>query len=298
MNKKINGTRQDKTFDVINVIIMTVLMIVILYPLYFVLIASVSDPYAVNIGNVWLVPQDFTLEGYQRIFRDMELWQSYGNSFLYMSVGTLINVLFTIPAGYALSKGDLKGRTAILMLMVFTLFFNGGIIPTYMTIRNLNLLDTFWVMVLPNAVNVTNLLICRTFFSINMPQELREAAEIDGCTDFKYFVHIVIPLSKAIIMVMVLYYAVAHWNTYFDALIYLQDADRFPLQIILRQILSASQVTSSDLVQDTESIAQQQRIVELIKYCVIVVSNLPLIILYPFIQRYFKKGVMIGAVKG
>lgn len=288
----------ETVFDFGNMAMMAVLACLILYPLYFVVIASVSDPYKVAAGDVWLFPKGFTLEGYERVLSDIKLWRAYYNSFAYMITGTLINIVVTIPAGYALSRKDLKGRKIFLLIMTFTMFFSGGMIPTYLLIQNLHMENTFWAMVLPNAMAVLNVFICKTFFESNIPDALYEAAAIDGCSNFRFFFSMVIPLSKAVIMVMVLFYAIEHWNAYLDALLYLRDEDKYPLQVVLRDILMSNEVGSTGMMINDDSIAKQQRIAEMIKYCVIVISNIPLLILYPFVQKYFKKGVMIGSIKG
>jgi len=289
---------QDRIFNFVTIVIMAALALVILYPLYFVLVASVSDPYAVAAGEAWLFPKNVTLDGYKRVFSDKTLWKAYYNSFAYMTVGTLINVVVTIPAGYALSRKDLKGRKFILLMMTFTMFFSGGMIPTYLLIQNLHIQNTFWAMVLPNAMIVLNVFICKTFFESNIPDALFEAASIDGCSNFRFFCSMVLPLSKTIIMVMVLFYAVNHWNEYLDALLYLRDSDKYPLQVVLRDILMSNEVGSTSMMINDDSLAKQQRVAELIKYCVIVISNAPLLVLYPAVQKYFKKGVMIGSIKG
>lgn len=296
---RIGLTRQDSIIRWINILLLGAWTIIILYPLYFILIASVSDPFLVQRGAVWLYPKGFSLDGYVRVLQNKTILSGYWNSLVYMVVGTTINIAITIPAGYALSRGDLKGRGVILKLMLLTMFFSGGIIPTYLLIRDLNLMNRLWVMVLPNAMSVFNVFICRTFFQTTLPDELWEAASIDGCSNIRYFLSVAIPLSMAIIMVMVLYYAVDHWNAYFNALLYLRDYDKYPLQIVLRDILLISNAAASDtsMVMD-DSIVKQQRVAEMIKYCTIVVANLPLLILFPFVQKYLKKGVMIGAVKG
>ncbi len=295
---KVALSREDRGILLVNSLILGLWTLLILYPLFFVLIASFSDPFAVQRGEVWLFPVGFSLEGYGRLLQYNTIWTGYGNSLLYMVSGTALNVAITLPAGYALSRPDLKGRRFYALLFIFTMFFSGGLIPLYMVVKDLNLINRLGAMILPNALNVFNVLICRTFFQTTIPGELREAASLDGCSDFRFFFRIVLPLSKAIIMVMVLYYAVEHWNAYFNALIYLRDYEKYPLQIVLRDILLISSSAASDTSALDDSLVKQQRIAEMIKYCAIIVANLPLIILFPFVQKYFKKGVMIGAVKG
>ncbi len=295
---KVALSREDRGILLVNSLILGLWTLLILYPLFFVLIASFSDPFAVQRGEVWLYPVGFSLEGYGRLLKYNTIWTGYGNSLLYMVSGTALNVAITLPAGYALSRPDLKGRRFYALLFIFTMFFSGGLIPLYMVVKDLNLINRLGAMILPNALNVFNVLICRTFFQTTIPGELREAASLDGCSDFRFFFRIVLPLSKAIIMVMVLYYAVEHWNAYFNALIYLRDYEKYPLQIVLRDILLISSSAASDTSSLDDSLVKQQRIAEMIKYCAIIVANLPLVVLFPFVQKYFKKGVMIGAVKG
>jgi len=294
---RIKRSRGDLVFDIFIFIIMSLFMFICLYPLHFILIASVSDPNQVLIGNVLLTPSGFTLDGYARILQDQRIWTGYRNTLLYATIGTTINVTLTLTAGYALSRKDLPGRKWILLVIIFTMFFNGGMIPTFIVVRNLGLLDTMWAMVLPNAVHIWNLMITRSFFETTIPDELHEAASIDGCSTFRFFLQIVLPLSKAIIAVMVLFYAIIHWNTFFAALIYLTSPDRFPLQIILRNILLMNQPDAA-LVDDAVTLLERQRLSELIKYGVIVVASVPVLAMYPFVQRYFVKGVMIGSIKG
>jgi len=269
----------------------------VLYPLIFVLSASFSNPLYVLKGEVLLWPKDFTLEAYQKVFENKGIISGFVNTFKYTTIGTTINVILTIMAAYPLSRKDFYGRNVIMALFVFTIFFSGGLIPTYLLIQNLGMIDTLWVMVIPNAVAVWNIIIMRTFFQSTIPDELRESAMLDGCGNIGILTKIVLPLSLPVIAVMVLFYAVGHWNSYFQALIYLQSRENFPLQLILREILIQGQ--TDDLVQGTEeSLIKQQLSVEGIKYAVLIVSTIPMLVLYPFLQRYFVKGIMIGSIKG
>lgn len=275
-------------------------MLVVLYPIVYVISASISDPVFVNQGKMWLFPRGITFEGYRRVFQNPEIWIGYRNTIFYTVLGTFINLLFTIPGAYALSRKDLKGRGIMMGLIVFTMFFGGGLIPTFLLVSNLGMLNTVWALLIPNAVAVFNLIICRTFFQTNIPKELQESAEIDGCTNTLLFVKIVLPLSAPIIAVMALYYGVAHWNSYFNAIIYLKDRSLYPLQLILREILVQNQMSDTMMMtgDDMEAMAKQARIADIIKYAVMIVSSLPVIIVYPFMQRFFMKGVLIGSVKG
>ncbi|PFG14411.1 MULTISPECIES: carbohydrate ABC transporter permease [Bacillales] len=290
-------SKEDKIFDLINLLFLTTLSLVVLYPLYFIIIASISNPDSVYNGDVWFWPQGITFEGYERIFQDNRIWTGYKNTVLYTVVGTLVNVTLTLMAAYALSRKDLVGRNFFMILFVFTMFFSGGLIPTYLVVKNLGMVDTMWALIIPKAVAVWNLIVARTFFQSTIPDELLESAKMDGCSNTKFFLKIVLPLSKPIIAVMVLFYAVTHWNSFFDALIYLNNEDKYPLQLILRSILIQNEASAS-MVGDVESFAAQQRIADLIKYGVIIVAAIPLLVLYPFIQKYFVKGALIGSIKG
>ena len=297
--KKVNGisrSRADKAFDIMDYVLLTIAFLLVAYPLYFVIIASVSDPIAVYEGRVVLYPIKPTLEGYARIVSYASRFVGYKNTILYTLVGTAINVVLTVTAGYALSRKELVGRNVMMMGVMFTMIFSGGMIPTYLLVRQLGLYNTMWALILPGAVSTWNLIVCRTFFQQTIPDELREAADLDGCGDVAFFLRVVLPLSSSIIAVMVLFYAVSHWNSYYNALIYLSSTSKYPLQLVLRNILIVN--TMDDMVNDVATQAAQQRMGDLIKYGMIIVSSLPLLILYPFLQKYFVKGVMIGAIKG
>jgi len=290
-------SREDIVFDVVNNGLLTLIMLAVLLPLYFVLIASFSDPNLIYAGEVWLYPKGFTLDGYERIFNDSSIWLGYLNSILYAGVGTFIGVAVTVLAAYPLARKNLAGKSFIMWFLLITMFFSGGLIPTYLLIKDLHMLNTIWALVVPSAGAVFNVIIVRTFFQSSIPDEMWEAASIDGCSNTRYFWSIVLPLSKPIIAVMVLYHVVGFWNGFFDALIYLNDGDKYPLQLVLRNILVQNQVSAGMMI-DVESYAAKMRVTELIKYGVIIVSSLPLLILYPFLQKYFVKGVLIGSIKG
>ncbi|CAM3049735.1 carbohydrate ABC transporter permease [Paenibacillus taichungensis] len=290
-------SRGDRIFNIINHFLLIIITLIVIYPLVFVLSASFSDPQAVLRGEMFLWPKGINLHSYEKIFQNKDILRGYTNTLIYTSVGTLINLVMTILAAYPLSRKDFIGRNAIMALFVFTMFFSGGLIPTYMLIKNLGMLNTFWVMIIPNAVSIWNIIIMRTFFQQSIPNELHEAATIDGCSNIQTLTRIILPLSMPIIAVTILFYAVGHWNAFFNAMLYLSDKDKFPLQLILREILIQGQ--TNDMVKmSTESAIKQQREVEGIKYAVLVVANIPVLLLYPFLQRYFVKGVMIGAIKG
>ena len=295
-SKGVSLSRADRAFDVMDCILLTIAFLIVAYPLYFVVIASVSDPIAVYEGRVILYPIKPTLEGYQRIFGYESLFVGYRNTLLYTLVGTSINVVLTVTAGYALSRKELVGRNVMMMGVMFTMIFSGGMIPNYLLVRSLRLYNTMWALILPGAVSTWNLIVCRTFFQQTIPDELKEAAELDGCGDASFFLRVVLPVSHSIIAVMVLFYAVSHWNSYYNALLYLTTSSKYPLQLVLRNILIVN--TMDDMGNDVATQAAQQRMGDLIKYGMIIVSSLPLLVLYPFLQKYFVQGVMIGAIKG
>lgn len=293
---RLRESKTDRAFNVFNYVFLTIVALLVIYPLVFVLSASFSNPENVISGEMWLWPKEFTLDAYEKVFQNKDIINGFINTLKYTVFGTILNVIMTILAAYPLSRRDLKGRGFIMAFIVFTIFFSGGLIPTYLLIRDLGMLNTFWVMVIPNAVAVWNIIIMRTFFQ-SIPRELDESAMIDGAGNLRVLWSIVLPLSFPVIAVMVLFYSVGHWNSYFQALIYLQDQDKFPLQLILRQILIQGQ--TDDMIKATsESFLAQQLSVEGLKYAVLIVANLPMLMLYPFLQRYFVKGVMIGSLKG
>lgn len=287
----------DRIFIISVYCLLIIVMLLVLYPLYFVLIASFSSPQLVLSGDIWLWPKGISWRGYEKLFQNREIMQGYGNTILYTVSGTAINLALTVAAAFPLSRRNFMGRHWISGFMVFTMFFSGGLIPTYLLIKQLGLLNTYWVMVLPGAVSVWNIMLMRTFFQSGLPFELQEAAAIDGCSNLRILWRIVLPLSAPILAVMVLFYSVGHWNAYFNALIYLSDRDKYPLQLILREILIQGE--TKDMVDVSEgSLSNSMLDVESIKYAIVIVANLPILILYPFLQKYFNKGVMVGALKG
>lgn len=292
-----NQSKQDKIFDVVITIISIVLLVMVLYPLYFIVIASISNPDLVGSGKVLFIPKDITVEAYKYILKDQRIWMGYYNSIRYTFFGTFFALFLTILAGYALSRKDMMGREIIMKLMVFTMYFGGGLVPTYLVIKNLGLIDTSFVLIFLGSFSVFNLIITRTFFVSTIPLELQEAAEIDGCSIPRFFFSIVLPLSKSIIAIMFLYYAVGHWNSFFNGMMYVKSQNLYPLQVILRDILISGQNLMTEGA-DMEYVLEMQRITRTIQYGVIIVSTLPVLMLYPFIQKHFVKGVMIGSVKG
>lgn len=297
INKFINLNYKDKLFYIISTIILTLFFLLVLYPCIFVVSASLSSGTAVQSGKVILLPVEFNLTGYETVFKTTSIWVGFFNSVFYTVAGTFINIVLTMIAAYALSRNDLVGRNGIMLFFTFTMFFNGGIITNYMLMVNLNILNTRWAILLPGALGVYNMIVARTFIQNNVPSELLEASQIDGCSDIRYLMDVVIPLSKAVIAVLVLFYGVAHWNTYFNAMIYLSDRQLYPLTIFLKEILIAGQIDPSTIA-DPELQEKISQIAGVIKYALIVVSMLPVLLVYPFIQKYFVKGVTIGAIKG
>lgn len=274
------------------------IFILIAYPLFFIVIASVSDSTLVATGKVLFYPKGVSLFGYQEIFKDERIWTGYRNTIFYTAFGTLVNLLFTLPAAYALSRREFRARRWIMFGFVVTMFFNGGLIPTYILMKDLHIVNTFWVFILPFCVNVFYLIIARTFFEASLPGELYEAAAIDGCSHFVYFLKVGLPLSRALVSVIGLYYLVGHWNDFFTALIYIRDNKLQPLTIILRDILLSNQVFAGGAGTGGDAGGYAQRYADQIKFGVIIVSSLPVLVLYPFLQKYFEKGVMIGSIKG
>ena len=277
-----------------------IVLVLTLYPLIYVLSASFSDPVSVTTGKVTLLPVQPTLDGYATIFQYGPIWLGYRNTLFYTIVGTLINMAVTLPCAYALSRHDFVGRNVLSIFFAFTMFFSGGLIPTYLVVKQLKMLNTVWALLLPTAMSVWNMIIARTYFQNSIPAGLEEAATIDGCSNLKLFFQIILPLSQPIIAVLILYYAVGHWNEYFNALIYLNDQNIYPLQLILRNILLLDQMFDM-MDSDPEARQEMMRLLQMkesMKFGIIVLSTLPVMVLYPFLQKFFVKGVMIGAIKG
>lgn len=294
----IKEPRGDRIFGAVVFVIVTLLMLIVLYPLVYVLSCSVSSPTAVGAGEVVLLPKGFTLMGYRRVFQEPDILLGYKNTLFYTLIGTAINLFVTVPAGYMLSKKEVPGRNLFMFLFMFTMYFSGGMIPSFLLVKSLHLYDTRAVLVILGAFSTYNCIICRTFFAA-LPHELEEAAAIDGCSTVRTFIQIVLPLSQALLGVMVLYFAVGHWNSYFNAMIYVNNEKYKPLQLILRRILILEQASSNMMEGGGDEYAAEQfKLKELIKYSVIVVSSLPVLVLYPFLQKYFAQGVMIGSIKG
>ena len=278
---------------------LSLLLLVILLPLLNIVASSFSSSVAVSSGQVGIWPVDFSLEGYQAVFKNSLISNGFLNSLLYMTLGTMINLVVTFMAAYPLSRKDLIGRGPLMFMFSFTMLFGGGMIPTFLVVRNLGMVDSVWAMVLPGALSVYNMIIARTFMQSSIPGELYESAQIDGCSYARMFVQITLPLSKALIAVLTLMFAVGHWNSYFGALMYLRTSSKFPLQLVLRQILVLNEFNLTEMTSSmVDDMIQRQFLANLLKYSVIVVSSVPVMVMYPFIQKYFVKGVMLGSLKG
>lgn len=292
-------TGLDKAFEAFNYGFLAVVFLIVAYPLIYIVSASLSSTSAVIAGRVWLWPVELSLDGYKAVFSNRYILSGYANTILYTTSGTLVNLTVTTLAAYPLSRKDLKSRNVFMLFFAITMFFHGGLIPTYLLINRLGLLNTRWVMILPPALNVWNMIIMRTFFEHTISSELLDAAQIDGCSDFRFLGAVVLPISGAIIAVMTLFYAVFHWNAFFHAFIYLNDRALYPLQLILREILILSQIDVSEMASESiEELAARQGLQELLKYSLIIVASVPVLVMYPFVQRHFVQGVMIGSIKG
>lgn len=298
----IKDTRADKIFLIFVYVFLVISLLIVLYPLIYIISASISNPHLVNSGEMWLLPKGITFEGYRTLLGNSSIWRGYLNTIYYTVLGTSINLLVTLPCAYALSREDFYGRRAFTNFMLVTMFLSGGLIPSYLLIRSLGMLNTVWALVIPGAVSVYNVVVTRTFFQSTIPREMEEAAIVDGCSDFRLFMQIVLPLSTPIIAVMALFYGVGHWNSFFSALIYLSDRSMYPLQMILREILILQDMSSNTVNNVTSEMANmlysKQQLAQVIKYGVMIVSSLPVIIVYPFLQKYFVKGMMVGSIKG
>ena len=290
--KPVKRCREDVIFDTVIFILLTLILFVVAYPLYWVIISSFSDPTAVSAGKVLLRPIGFTLKGYAEVFKNSQVMRGFFNSIVITFVGVCVNLAVTLPTAYALSRDNFSGKKPITVFYMITMFFGGGMIPTYLVVKNMQLLNTIWALVLPGCLSVYNMIVARTFFKSNISEELYEAGEIDGCTQSRFFFQIALPLSKAIIAIMVLYYGVGHWNSYFSALLYISDQDKYPLQLVLRNILITTTAAARAALQE------QQQLIDVMKYSLIIISSVPVLIMYPLVQKHFVKGVMIGSVKG
>lgn len=302
--KRVKETASDRFFMGCVYFFVLLMFLITLYPLIYVLSASFSDPDAVASGKMLLFPVGFNMDGYETVFKNSQVWIGYRNTILYTIVGTLMQLCVTMPAAYALSRRDLYGKGLFTALFLFTMYFSGGLVPTYINLNNMGLINTPWVMLLSGLVSVYNLIVARTFFQNTIPWELTEASFIDGATNFQLFLKVILPLSAPITVVLALYYGVGHWNSYFNAMVYLRDRELYPLQVFLKEILTQAQL-ANEFLQDggyspaeMELLMARAEVANRMKYCVIVVSTVPMMLIYPRLQKYFAKGVMIGSVKG
>jgi putative aldouronate transport system permease protein len=294
--KRIRESLSDRIFMFFVYLFLFVVLMIVLYPLVYVVSSSFSSPLAVSSGQVWLWPVEFSLRGYEVAFSNPQIVTGYANSLYYTFFGTLISVALTVLLAYPLSRRTLFGRNTIMIFITFTMIFYGGLIPTYLVVKNLGMLNTRWALLIPQAVAAWQVIIARTFFQVNIPDELAEAAELDGCGDLRFLWSVVLPLSKPILAVLVLMYAVGQWNAYFDALLYLKSADLYPLQLVLRSILILNTFVSGSM--EASVMIERQQLADLLKYSLIVVGSLPVLLIYPFAQRYFVRGMLIGSIKG
>ena len=288
-------TSGDRAFYAVNTVLLALLALIVIYPLYFIIIASFSDPDAVLAGRVILYPVQVTFEGYAKILQRTDVWRGYLNTIIYTVLTVVLSLAVTIPGGWALSRKTIPGKKFLMIYFIIPMFFGGGLIPFYNVMSRLGLINTIWAIVLPSILSVWNLFMTRTFFESSIPDGLVEAAKIDGAGEFRIFTLLVLPLSKAILAVMALYYAIGQWNSYFNAMIFLQNENLYPLQLVLKEILIASESTTGG---SGETILEQYRTANQIKYVSVIVSSAPVMLLYPFVQKYFAQGVMIGSLKG
>lgn len=292
--------RQSASDRAVNGIILLFLigcLVVVAYPLLYVLSSSLSSPRAISAGKVWLLPVEWTLDGYAAVFKNSQIVTGFTNSILYMAGGTALNLVMTVLAAYPLTRKQFAPRNKVMLFFVITMFFSGGLIPYYLLVKELGMIDTRWAMIVPTALSAWNVILMRTYIANSIPEDLHEAASMDGCGDFKYLTKIVLPLSKPILAVIGLYVAVGIWNSYFNALIFLKSADLQPLQLVLRNILILNMIDPT-MIKDFDALMRRQGLTDVIKYAVIIVSSAPVLVLYPFVQKYFVRGVMIGAIKG
>lgn len=301
MERRIGRCRSDIIYDTILFILLTLVFLVVAYPLYFVIISSVSDPIAVSNGEVTFYPIGFTLDGYREVFKTNTVVRGFLNSLLYTVCGVSVNLLVTLPTGYALSRKDFALKKFVTFFYMLTMFIGGGMMPTYLIVKQTGLLNSMWALIIPGAMGVYNMIVAKTFFSTNIPLELMEAARLDGCGNTRFFFHIVLPLSGAITAILVLYYGQGHWNSYFSALLYINDREKWPLQLELRNILllNTNTMTKEFITEEMrKEQARREALANMMKYSLIIISSIPMLIVYPFVQKHFVKGVMIGSVKG
>ncbi len=299
VKSRVEKSYSDKIFDVVNLIVMCVLLLIFIWPMWFVLIASFSDPNQLWLGNVILWPKGFTLEAYEKLLEYTDIWIGYKNTILYTVVGTLVNLILTVILAYPLSRKDFLPRKFIMIMLVITMYFSGGLIPTYLVVKNLGMVNNFWAMIIPGAISTYNVLVVRTYFLNSIPNELHEAAKLDGANNLQFFGKIALPLAKPVVAVVGLYYAVGHWNDYYTALIYLYDKEKFPLTCFLKNlIIDTSTAMQGSFGSSASEMESMIRLAQSLKYSTIIAAVIPMLIVYPFVQKFFVKGVMIGSIKG
>ncbi len=299
VKSRVEKSYSDKIFDVVNLIVMCVLLLIFIWPMWFVLIASFSDPNQLWLGNVILWPKGFTLEAYEKLLEYTDIWIGYKNTILYTVVGTLVNLILTVTLAYPLSRKDFLPRKFIMIMLVITMYFSGGLIPTYLVVKNLGMVNNFWAMIIPGAISTYNVLVVRTYFLNSIPNELHEAAKLDGANNLQFFGKIALPLAKPVVAVVGLYYAVGHWNDYYTALIFLYDKEKFPLTCFLKNlIIDTSTAMKGSFGSSASEMESMIRLAQSLKYSTIIVAVIPMLIVYPFVQKFFVKGVMIGSIKG
>lgn len=299
VKSRVEKSYSDTIFDVVNLGVMCLLLIIFIWPMWFVLIASFSDPNQLWLGNVIFWPKGFTLEAYEKLLEYTDIWIGYKNTILYTVVGTLVNLILTVTLAYPLSRKDFLPRKFIMIMLVITMYFSGGLIPTYLVVKNLGMVNSFWAMIIPGAISTYNVLVVRTYFVNSIPNELHEAAKLDGANNIQFFGKIALPLAKPVVAVVGLYYAVGHWNDYYTALIYLYDKEKFPLTCFLKNlIIDTSTAMQGSFGSSASEMESMIRLAQSLKYSTIIVAVIPMLIVYPFVQKFFVKGVMIGSIKG
>lgn len=284
----------DRLFRLANAILLTTIVAIVLVPLIYIVASSFSSPQAVLGGRVWLWPVEFTTRGYDVALGNPRVLSGFLNSLFYTFVGTAVSVVMTVLIAYPLSRPDLAGRRIIFALLIFTMLFQGGLIPTFLVVKSLGMLDTRWALIIPNALGVWQVLIATAYFKETIPAELYQAAKVDGASEVQYLIRVALPLSKPMLAVIALMYGIGQWNSYFDALLYLRDPKLYPLQLVLRDILILNQQPGSDVL----GMVERQQLAQLLKFSLVVISTVPVLLIYPFVAKYFAKGMMVGSVKG
>lgn len=297
--KKLRTDKSDVIFDMVHKLLMVLAFLIVAYPIWYIIIASFSSATQVQAGKVVFLPKDFTLIGYKHVMEEKDIWIGFRNSLFYTAFGTCLSLITSVCAAYPMSRRDFAAAKVLTIVYTITMFFNGGIIPLFLVVKSLKMYNTIWAIILPTTLSVYNIFVMKSTFSATIPNELLEAARIDGCSNVRFIAKVVVPISKPILAVMALFYASARWNEYFNCLMFLTDRNKFSLQVFLREILiqteyAAGMMTGSDL----KAVEEAQLLRENLKYSLIIIASIPMILVYPFVQKYFVKGIMLGAVKG